>query len=108
MYPWPCLAVGRLKGPDFVIALQRQCHFIESLKQAFTPARVDVEAMRFARRRNDRLRLEIYANPPGPLRGLDVGCESIDDLLVDNNRKKPVLKAVREENVSETRAYDGA
>jgi len=59
-------------------------------------------------RHGDRLRFQIDADPPSSLRGFDLRGEAIDNLLVDDNRENPVLKAVGEEDVAKTRADDGA
>jgi hypothetical protein len=44
---------------------------------------------------------------PAPRGGLNLRSESIDNLLVDNNRQDTVLKAVGEKNIAEARADDG-
>jgi len=49
MYPRPRCAVGRLKGADFVVALQCQCDFIEAFKQSDAPARINLKTMLFPR-----------------------------------------------------------
>ena len=72
MDPRPRCAVGGLKGPDFVIALQRQRNFVEPLQQAFAPSRINLEPVRLSGRRNDRLFLEIDPRRrEGLLQGLD-------------------------------------
>jgi hypothetical protein len=48
MYPRPLHAVSRLKGPDFSVALKRQCDFVEPLQQAGATARIDLEAVLLA------------------------------------------------------------
>ena len=42
--PGPLRPVGRLKGADFVIALQCQRDFIETFQQARAPARIDLQS----------------------------------------------------------------
>src|SRR3954451_16957890 len=101
MDPWPRGPVGGLEGPDFVVALQRQCDFIEALQQAFAPPGVDVETDLFSRRRDNRLRLEIDADWSCALREFDFGGEAIDDRLIHDDRQYAVLKAVGEEDVAE-------
>ena len=98
MDPWPRCAVGGLKGPDFVIALQRQCNLVEPLQQAFAPSRVNVKTACRSGRRRDRLLLEVDANASRPLRDFDFRGEAIDDRLVDNDRQNSVLEAVGEED----------
>src|SRR6185312_3318409 len=44
-------AILRLKGADFVAALQRQCDLIETLQQTLAPPRIDLERVVFSRRR---------------------------------------------------------
>src|ERR1700688_2354140 len=108
MDPWPRGAVGGLEGPDFVVTPQRQRNFIKSLQQARAPARIDLEAVFLARRRDDRLRVEINPDAPGTLGDLDLCGEAVDDFLVDNDRENAVLEAVREKNVAKARADHGA
>src|SRR5260370_31757394 len=103
MDPWPRCAVSDLKGPDFVVALQRQCDFIEPLQQAFATSRINLEPMRLSGRRNDRLFLEIDADAPRALRDLDLRREAIDNRLVDDDRQYAVLETVGEEDVAEAR-----
>src|ERR1700730_14763546 len=108
MDPWPRSAVGCLKGANFMIALQRQCDLVEPLQQAFAAARINFEPMLLARWRSDRLPLEVDTNPSGPLCECDLRGQAIDNLLIDDNRKNSVLKAIGKEDVAETRADDGA
>jgi hypothetical protein len=61
MDPRPRGAVDRLKGPDFIIALQCQCNLIETSEQPGTAAGVDLETMPLSGRRGDGLLLEINA-----------------------------------------------
>src|ERR1700676_3676484 len=101
MYPRPLCAVGRLKGTDFVVALQRQRDFIETLQQRGAPARVDLEMVPRPRGRDDGLLLQIDANAPCPLGAFDLRGETIDDFLVDHDGENTILKAVREKDVDE-------
>src|ERR1700693_5059616 len=98
MNPRPRVAVDRLKGADFLVALQRQCDLIESFEKSGAAARIDLKTVNFSGRRRDRLRLQIDADPPRPLRMLDLRGKAIDNLLVDNDGQDAVLKAVGEEN----------
>src|SRR5271155_6134846 len=102
MDPGPRCPVGCLKGANFLIALQRQCDFVETLQQTFASARVDLEPMLLARWRGNRLPLKIDADPSCALRELYLRSQALDDLLVDDNRKNSVLKAISEEDVAET------
>src|SRR5229473_4925359 len=106
MDPGPRFAVGRLESANFMVALQRQRNLVETLQQAFASARINFEPMLFARRRDNRLPLQINADPSRPLREPDLGGQAIDNLLVDDNGKNSVLKAVGKENVAETRTDD--
>src|SRR3984957_14792435 len=108
MNPGSLFPVSRLEGADFVIALQRLRDFVEPTEKPFTATRVDLKTMGFPRGRGDGLRLQIDSNPPRPLRALDVGGKPVDDLLVDDDGKDAVLKAVGEENIAKAGADDGA
>jgi len=68
MNPGPRRPVGSLKASDFVVALQRQRNLVETLQETFPPARINLEIVPLSRRRSDRLRLKIDADPPCPLR----------------------------------------
>src|SRR5438105_2293432 len=100
MDPRPRGAVGRLKGPDFLVALQRQHHFVEPLQQACAPTRIDFEAVLLSRWRDNHLRLEVDADASRPLRDLDFCGQTIDNLLVDDNRQNSVLETVGKEDVA--------
>src|SRR5450756_963649 len=100
MNPRPLGAVGRLKGADFVVALQCHRDFIEASNQSGTAARIDLEADLFSRRRCDRLRLEIDADAARPLGMLDLRRETIDDALVDHDGEDAVLKAIGEKYIA--------
>src|SRR5437868_14442045 len=108
MNPGPRDAVSRLKSANFVVALQCQCHFIEALQQAITPAWIDFESVRLAHRRSNRLSLEIDADPSRALRELNLRGQAIDNLLDDDNGKNSVLKAIGKKDIAETRADNGA
>ena len=108
MDPGPLRAVRRLKGPDFVVALQRQQDFIKTFEQSGSPPRVDLETVSFSRGRRDGLLLQIDADTPCPLRVLDLRRQSIDNLLVDDDGKNSILEAVGEKNIAEARADDDA
>src|SRR5271169_4975375 len=100
MNPGPCCMVGRLKGANFMVALQRLRNLIEALQQAGATARVDLEPMLLARRRGNRLALEVNADPTRPLCEFDLRGQTIDNLLVDDNGQNSGLKAVGKEDVA--------
>ena len=108
MDPGPLRPVGRLKGADFVVALQCQRDFVETFQQAFAPARIDRKLVPLSRRRDDRLLLQVDADAPGPLGLLHLRGKAIDDLLVDDDRQDAVLEAIGKEDVAKARADDGA
>src|SRR5689334_6546141 len=101
-------AVEGLESPDFVVALQRQHHFVEPLEQSFAPTRVYLEAMRLAGRRSDRLFLKIDADASCALGNFDFRGKTIDNLLVNDDRQNSILEAVGEEDIAKTRADDRA
>src|SRR5205823_9505787 len=101
-------AVGRLKGADFVIALQCQRDFIETFQQPRAPARIDGKFVPLSRRRQDRLLLQVDADAPGTLGLLHFRSKAIDDRLADDNRQDTVLEAIGKEDVAKARADDGA
>src|SRR5450631_518178 len=107
MDPGPLRAVRRLKGPNFVVALQRQRDFVETFEQPGAPPRVDLETVPFSRGRGDGLLLQIDADTPCPLRVLDLRRKAVDDLLVDDDGKDSILEAVGEKDIAEARADDG-
>src|SRR5882757_6943314 len=107
MNPGPRRPVGSLKASDFVVPLQCQRYLVQTLQETFPPARIDLEIVPLSRRRSDRLRLKIDADPPCPLRGFDLRGKAIDDLLVDDDWQNPILETVGEEDVAKTRADDG-
>src|SRR6202171_41236 len=107
MDPGPLRAVRRLKGPDFVVALQRQRDLVETFEQPVAPPRVDLETVPFSRGRGDGLLLQIDANTPCPLRVLDLRRKAVDNLLVDHDGKDSILEAVGEKDIAEPRADDG-
>src|SRR5882757_7659589 len=108
MYPGPPRTIGRLKGSNFTIPLQRQRDLVEALQQALAAARINLEGVPLSGWRYDRLRLEIDADLARALRRLDVGRERVDDLFLNHDRKNSVLKAIGEEDIAKTRADDGA
>src|SRR6267142_315731 len=108
MDPGPFRPVGRLKGADFVIALQCQRDFIETFQQAGATARIDCKIVPLSRRRDDRLLLQVDADTPGTLGLLHLGGKAIDNLLVDDNRQDAVLEAIGKEDVAKARTDDGA
>src|SRR5579862_2088154 len=108
MYPGPILAVGHLEGANFGVALQRELDLVKALQEAGAAARVDLEAMDFSGRRDDRLFFQIDRNAPRALALLDLHREPIDDLLVDDDGEDSVLEAVGKEDVAKARADDGA
>src|SRR5579862_9903407 len=101
MNPWPLGLVGRLKGADLGVTLQRQLNFIETLEETRAPARVDLEAMHLSGRRSDRLLLKIDTNTTCALALLDLHCEAINDLLVDDDGQDTVLETVGKKDVAE-------
>src|ERR1700679_3121075 len=108
MDPGPLFAVGRLKGADFGITLQRQRDFIEAVQESGATARIDLEAMYLSRRRRDALLFQNDADASHALAVLNFHGEPIDDLLVDHNGQDAVLEAVGEKDIAESRSDDGA
>ena len=94
MDPGPLRPVGRLKGADFVVALQCQRDFIETFQQACAPARIDCKFVPLSRRRDDRLLLQVDADTPGPLGLLHLRSKAIDSRFVEDNRQDAVLEAI--------------
>src|SRR5665647_3314058 len=108
MNPRPLGAVGRLKGADLLVALQRQRDLVEAFEQPGAAARIDLEMESLSRGRGDRLCLEIDANAPRALRVFDLSGKAIDNFLVDRDGEDAVLKAIGKEDIAEARADDGA
>src|SRR6202048_265797 len=108
MDPGPRCAISRLKGLDFLVALQCQGDFIETSEQSGAPARIDLEAGPLSCWRGDGLFLEIDADTPCPLCEFDLRGKAVDNLLVDDDGQDSVLKTVGEENVAKARADGGA
>src|SRR5580692_13185564 len=102
------MAIRCLESLDFIVAPQRLQDLIEALKKTGAAARIDLKTVFGSRRRCDRLRLQIDADPPRPLREFDLGGKPVDNLLVDDDGQDAVLKAVGEENIAEARTDDGA
>ncbi len=105
--PRPAYLVGLLKCPDGVVAAQGEQDLVEPLDEAHLPPRIDIEAVDLAGRRSDRLRFEINRDAARPLTCLDLGCEAIDQGLVENDRQNAVLKTVGKEDVAEAGTDDG-
>jgi hypothetical protein len=108
MNPGPRYAIRSLKRLDFVVALQCQRDLVEPLQQAFAPPWINLEGVPLSGRRDDRLCLEVDAHSSGALGRFNFGCKGVDDLLVDHDWENPVLKAIGEEDVTESRTDDGA
>src|SRR3954470_23132963 len=108
MYPGPLGAVGGLKRLNLMLPAQGQRDFIEAFEKPGAPSRIDLETVPRSGWRGNGLLLQVDADASGPLRVLDLRGEALDDLLVDDDGKDPVLKAVGEENVAEAGADDGA
>src|SRR5215471_4671668 len=101
MDPGARRAICRLKSANFVVALQGQRDFVETLQQPFAASRIDFEVVPLSRWREDRLCLEIDADFPGALCRFDISRQGVDDVLLDHNRKNSILKAVGEKNIAE-------
>src|SRR5262249_57050246 len=108
MDPGPRGAIGFLERADFMVALQGQHYFVQSLQQALTPARIDVETQRFALWRRDGLRFQIDRNLSRSLRRLDLRGKIFGGLLLDNDGQDAVLEAIGEEDIAKARAYAAA
>src|SRR5690242_19920178 len=100
MDPGPRCAIRSLKRLDFVIALQCQRDLVEPLQEALAPPRINLEGVLLSRRRDDRPRLKVDADPSGALGGFDLSGKRVNDLLVDHDREDPVLKAIGKEDVA--------
>src|SRR5262249_37636727 len=107
MDPGPGGAIGFLERADFIVALQGQHYFVQSLQQALAPARIDVETQRFALWRRDGLRFQIDRDLSRSLRRLDLRGKIFSGLFVDNDGQDAVLEAIGEEGIAKARADDG-
>src|SRR4051794_6684362 len=100
MDPRTLRAIRSLERPDFVVAPQRELDLIETVEQPGAPARVDLEMVARSRGRGDGLLVQVDADTPGALGGLDFGGKAVDHRLVDDDRKNAVLEAVGVEDVA--------
>src|SRR5262249_24855656 len=108
MDPGPRGAIGFLERADFMVTLQGQHYFVQSLQQPLAAARIDLETQRFALWRRDGLRFQIDRDPPRSLRRLDLRGKIFRGLFVDNDGQNAVLETIGEEDIAKARADDGA